>query len=236
MRIGIKFFRSVIANGFIAAVVVTIFLLSLGGGVVSVSTEADPIYKGASRNKVCLMVNVYWGTEYVPEMLAIFEEYDVKTTFFVGGSWVNANEEVFSQIVNAGHELGNHGYNHRNHSDITALANKQEILANHRLVSKICGVEMKFFAPPSGDFDAITLEIARDLGYTTIMWSKDTIDWRDHDKDLIRTRATKNIAGGDLVLMHPTEQTVAALPGIISDIKSKNLTVAPVSEVLAANE
>ncbi len=236
MRIGIKFFRSVIANGLIAAVVVALFLLSLGGGVVSVSAESDPIYKGANQNKVCLMVNVYWGTEYVPEMLAIFDKYDIKTTFFVGGSWVSANEEVFLQIVNGGHEIGNHGYNHRNHSDISVVANKQEILANHQLVNKICGVEMKLFAPPSGDFDAITLEITKDLGYTTIMWSKDTIDWRDHDSNLIRTRATKNISGGDLVLMHPTEQTVAALPDIISDIRAKNLTVAPVSEVIATNE
>ena len=91
---------------------------------------------------------------------------------------------------------------------------------------------MRLFAPPSGAFNGVTLEIAKELGYTTIMWSKDTIDWRDKDEDLIYKRATKNAAGGDLVLMHPTKATAAVLGRIIDELAKEGLTVAPVSEVI----
>ena len=64
------------------------------------------------------------------------------------------------------------------------------------------------------------------------MWSKDTIDWRDKDEDLIYKRATKNAAGGDLVLMHPTKATAAVLGRIIDELTKEGLTVAPVSEVI----
>ena len=67
-------------------------------------------------------------------------------------------------------------------------------------------------------------------GYKVIMWSKDTIDWRDHDTQKILSRATKNLESGDLILMHPTKNTLEALPQIIKDIKSQGFTLSTVSE------
>ncbi|MDE7395733.1 MAG: polysaccharide deacetylase, partial [Clostridiales bacterium] len=69
-----------------------------------------------------------------------------------------------------------------------------------------------------------------------VMWTRDTLDWRDHDTKKIFTRATKNIAGGDLILMHPTRNTVDALDRIIRVAKANNLIVSKVSEVLKADE
>ena len=64
------------------------------------------------------------------------------------------------------------------------------------------------------------------------MWSLDTIDWRDKDVSLIVKRATEKACGGDLILMHPTKETLEALPTIIDKLLLKGLTVAKVSEVL----
>ena len=91
---------------------------------------------------------------------------------------------------------------------------------------------MNLFAPPSGSFSQNTLDVASELGYKTIMWSKDTIDWRDKDSNLVYTRATKSIKGGDLVLMHPTKHTLEALPQIIDYYNSINMKVVTVSENL----
>ena len=77
-------------------------------------------------------------------------------------------------------------------------------------------------------------EACDELGYTVVMWTRDTIDWRDHDAALITQRATKNLAGGDLILMHPTAATVEALPAILDAIASAGLAVAPVSETIGA--
>lgn len=230
----LKFFRTVVANLAIVAVVGCLFAFGMGGSAVTAAAGNSPVYKGANPGKVSLMVNVYWGTEYIDGMLETFKANGVTTTFFVGGMWVRDNEEVFKRIVAAGHEIGNHGYFHKDHDKINAERNREEISATHNLVSAVSDVNMTLFAPPSGAFNAVTLEIAKELGYTTIMWSKDTIDWRDKDSKLIFTRATKNVSGGDLILMHPTAATAAALDSIIKAIKEKGLTVAPVGETIKA--
>jgi len=64
------------------------------------------------------------------------------------------------------------------------------------------------------------------------MWSKDTIDWRDKDANLVFSRATKNIEGGDLILMHPTEHTLKALPLILEYYSINGYTATTVSECL----
>ncbi|MBP3389804.1 MAG: polysaccharide deacetylase, partial [Clostridia bacterium] len=105
----------------------------------------------------------------------------------------------------------------------------------HQIVKSLSGVEMTLFAPPSGAYNDATLSVATSLGYKTIMWTLDTIDWRDQDKNLILSRATKNVKGGDLILMHPTAKTLEALPDIIDTLKAKGLEIAPVSETLGSS-
>ena len=68
------------------------------------------------------------------------------------------------------------------------------------------------------------------------MWSKDTIDWRDKDADLVYTRATQNISAGDTILMHPTEHTANALGKILQYYESVGLKAVTVSEILPADK
>ena len=91
---------------------------------------------------------------------------------------------------------------------------------------------MNLFAPPSGAYDKLTVSCADSLGYKTIMWTRDTIDWRDHDADLIYNRAIKNASGGDLVLMHPTQSTVEALPRIIEYFQTNGFNLTTVSQTI----
>ncbi len=197
------------------------------------STVGAPIYFGnRSSNKVCLMINVYWGSEYLEEMLEVFRQNDIKTTFFVGGYWVAKNNELLRKMVDEGHEIGNHGYHHKDHSIISSQQNKDEISVTEELVKSVAGVEMNLFAPPSGSFNEKVLSVAEKLGYRTIMWTHDTIDWRDQNVGLIKTRATQKTIGGDLILMHPTEKTAEVLGEIIATLKEKGLEMATVSQVL----
>jgi probable sporulation protein (polysaccharide deacetylase family) len=215
----------------------TVMALSFFSPIVTTafSSVTQPYYYGdKTSNKVCLMINVYWGTEYLEDMLEILKENDVKTTFFVGGCWVAKNNEMLQKIVDDGHEIGNHGYYHKDHSPISSQQNKDEIYTTQELVSAIAGVTTTLFAPPSGSFNNKVLSVAQNLGYKTIMWTHDTIDWRDKDADLIFTRATANTVGGDLILMHPTEKTLEALPNILATLKAKGLVLTTVSDVLGA--
>lgn len=201
----------------------------------SVSTSVNPnvIYQGnTSQNKVSFMINVYWGTEYIEDMLDVLDLYNVKTTFFVGGSWLAKNVEVAQEIYKRGHEIGNHGYNHKDHDKISYQQNYDEIHKTHLLVSANLGVEMDLFAPPSGAYNDTTVEVAMSLKYRTIMWTHDTIDWRDKDTDLIIKRATKNLSNGDLILMHPTKNTLEALSSILAYAGNNGFEATTVSEVI----
>lgn len=231
-----KAMGSLICNLVICAVVAIVFAVSLAPNALTVSGGSDPITKGESKTKVSLMVNVYWGTEYIPQMLEIFKKYNIKTTFFVGGMWACENEAVLKDIYEAGHEIGNHGYYHKDHKKLDYNRNKEEIEITHKVVKEILGYDMKLFAPPSGSYGEVTLKVAQELNYKTIMWTYDTIDWRDKDESLIIKRATQKISGGSLILMHPTLATTNSLEKIIEIILQKGLTVAPVSEVLETSQ
>lgn len=198
------------------------------------STGYSAIYRGNQDKKnATLMINIYWGTEYIEPMLEVLKEKNVKTTFFVGGYWVAQNEDMLKKIVSDGHEIANHGYYHKDQGELGLERNKEEISMNHKIVKSSCGVDMNLFAPPSGSYNSYTLEAAENLGYKTIMWTKDTIDWRDKDTSLILSRATKNMQNGDLILMHPTKCTLEALPDIIDAYQNAGFTLTTVTETIS---
>ena len=223
-----------ICNCVIVMMLCTLVFFSLEDTAELASSEgANPYYCGdINDNKISLMINVYWGTEYIEPMLEVFELYNVKATFFVGGSWVRENPSVLQKIFEAEHEIGNHGYLHKDHKTLSESRNREEIEITQSQIYELTGFNTRLFAPPSGSFGTSTLNVCKELNYSVIMWSKDTIDWRDKDSSLVYTRATKNAKGGDLVLMHPTEHTLKALPDILEYYKTNNLDAVTVSENL----
>ena len=189
------------------------------------------VYNGnRSRNNVSIMFNVYENTQVVNSIIDVLDQKGVKATFFVGGCWADDNEQTLLRIVQSGHEIGNHGYFHKDHKKLSYTENAQEIKNTGIVVKALCGAEMNLFAPPSGSFSPNTLKASYDLGYKVIMWSKDTIDWRDSDTSIIYNRATKNLVGGDLVLMHPKKHTLEVLPSIIDYYISVGFDVVSVSQ------
>ena len=226
--------RTIITNMIIFILLISIAAFTQNtSSITAFSTNDNVIRHGnLSSKNVCLMVNVYWGTDYIPQMLNIFREYNITTTFFVGGTWVNKNQELFESIVEAGHEIGNHGFFHKDGGKLSYLENLEEIQSTHNLVKSLSGINMNLFAPPSGTYGDATMQACENLGYKAILWTYDTIDWRDKDSNLIFTRATKNMAGGNLILMHPTQSTIDALPNIISKYISNGYTLTTVSKTL----
>ena len=221
------------SNLIIALVIACVggFAVFAGLSIVPTTAVSGVYYNGdTTKNDVTLMINVYWGTEYLDDMLEILDNYNVKTTFFIGGTWAVLNEDYLTKIYESRHELANHGYHHKDHDKLDEAGNLNEISTTHKIVKELTGVEMDLFAPPSGAYDSLTVTCAEQLGYHTIMWTRDTIDWRDHDSNLIYSRAVKNAKGGDLILMHPTEATVEALPKIIEFFQANNFNLTTVSE------
>lgn len=229
-----------VSNVIILAVLVSTFAVALWA-VAPKETDAEPtsaIYVGDENSgSVALMFNVYEKTETTLKIAKLLSEHGFRATFFVGGKWVERNGTALIRLYNMGMEIGNHGYLHRDHSTLNYDKNLDEITLAERLIDAFLKdfpdyENSKLFAPPSGAVGKDMFTACESLNYKVIMWTRDTIDWRDHDKDLIFARATKDIKAGDLVLMHPTEATLSALPKILEYIKSVGLKADTVSNVI----
>ena len=120
------------------------------------------------------------------------------------------------------------GFGSQGHAHAENLAEMQHC---QDLISLMTGYEMKLFAPPSGAYGNDTLQAAADMGYKVILWSRDTVDWRDKDSKLVYERAT-SAKGGDFVLMHPMEYTADALDGILKYYQKNGFSAVTVSENL----
>lgn len=225
---------NLLSNLIIVFLVVTVFAVSFlpqKSAPIYGGSRVNAIYNGNRENpNVSLMFNVYENTDVVNGIIDLLELKKVKATFFVGGCWADDNEETLKRILKLGHELGNHGYFHKDHKTLSYDKNVEEIKNTNTIVKALCGADLTLFAPPSGSFSSVTLDACNDLGYATIMWSKDTIDWRDKDRELIIKRATKNAENGDLILMHPKKHTLNALTDIIDFYLSKGFNLVTVSE------
>lgn len=229
-----RFFRKNAVNFMILAVVLSLYAATMTPQIRAVFYESKdkPVYQGADVPYCAIQCNVYQGAEYIPAMLEILRERNTRITWNMGGVFVDANASLTRRIAESGQELGNHGYRHLQHSTLSYEENCEEIRKCHEAVVRAAGVGMSIFAPPSGDYNDTTIRAARDLGYTPVMWSADTIDWRDQDVELILSRVRDKMDRGGILLIHPTAATLKALPQILDILEEKGLSVVPIGELL----
>ena len=89
------------------------------------------------------------------------------------------------------------------------------------------------FAPPSGDFNQQTVSVAAELGYKTVLWTVDTVDWQRPAPTVIIDRVIGKVKNGALVLVHPTKPTLEALPVILDHLANMGYQCVTVTELLA---
>ncbi len=222
---------SVIVNVVLCAIIACVCVVGFGSGAAEqVATGGDSVYYRAEKpSGVSLMFNVYENTDNVYKILDILDGYSAKATFFMGGCWADDNIDCVREVAARGHEIGSHGYFHKDHSKLNYAQNLAEIRPSVKLLNAMLNTQICLFAPPSGAFCSATVSAAEELNLKTVMWSRDTVDWRDNDVNLIVSRATKNLANGEFILMHPKDVTVNALPKVLEYIKNNGLTAVTVS-------
>ena len=130
-----------------------------------------------------------------PKILDILEKYHIKATFFIVGENVKNYPDVVEQILNRGHEIGNHTYTHD-------CINRKEIEACEKVIYELTDYKTKLFRPPEGAINQTIKYISAGLGYDIILWNIDTRDW-DHTLPYdISQNVMKKIAAGSIILMH----------------------------------
>ena len=197
---------------------------------------AVPIYRGnPHKPAAAMMFNVAWGTEYLPSILNILKQEKVKATFFLDGSWLQKHPNEAKRIKNNGHEIGNHAFSHPMMSRLSSERIREELVKTEKLIAQFLQLKSRWFAPPAGDYNQQVVEQAYQYKMNTVLWTVDTVDWKKSSSPAWMIQRVKNQLGnGSLLLMHPTDRTVKALPEMIRIGKRKGIKWGTVSEVLSS--
>ncbi|NLK08260.1 MAG: polysaccharide deacetylase family protein [Firmicutes bacterium] len=202
---------------------------------VMVMGESAPqaIYRGdPAQPLMSFAVNVDWGQEVLPDMLRIFEKENVRVTFFVTGRWAKLYPDVLREMAEAGHEIANHGMQHDHPLQLGDWALTMHILENQKLLTEIIGSPVQLYAPPYGEVDRRIVATANNLGFHTIMWTIDTIDWQEPSVETTVRRVVDKAENGAIVLMHPKPNTAKALPQMIEGLRQKGFLLVPIGHLL----
>jgi len=176
-----------------------------------------------------------WGNEDTAQILEILKKHNVHVTFFMTGGWVENYPEDVKAILAAGHDLGNHSENHKNMSQLTTAQQEDELMKVHNKVKELTGYEMDLFRPPYGDYDNTVILTAKKLGYYTVQWDVDSLDWKDYGVDSVIKTVTehKHLGNGSIILCHNgAKYTAQALDSMLTVLKEKGYEIVPVSELI----
>lgn len=201
-------------------------------------SEETPIYCVDTENKdICLTFDVNWAErDYLDSILNILDKYNAKGTFFVMGGWVNYSEENVKKlkaIDEGGHEIGNHSYMHPSFTKITQNKMKEELEKTDDVIEKYTGKKPKVFRFPSGDYNKDAFLAVRKMGYSTIQWNADSVDWKELGAKIEYDKVMKEIKPGAILLFHNNAKyTPDNLDKIIKVLQDQGYSFKTVSEVI----
>jgi len=192
----------------------------------------DGIYVGDTSKKVIyLTFDEGYENGYTPKILDVLKENDVKTIFFVTGSYIDRNPELIQRMLDEGHQIGNHSISHPSLPDVDYEKLEQELLGLDDKLYEKFGVRTKYMRPPSGEYSERVLAAAQQLGYKTIFWSFAYDDWyadKIRGADYAYNKVMANLHNGAVMLLHAVSKDNAdALDRIIKDIKAQGYEIRP---------
>jgi len=197
---------------------------------------AAPIYRGHPKKEtITLLINVSWGTEFIPDILETLKKEEVKANFFLEGKWAFEHPNIVKMIDEQNHIIGNHAYNHPDMARMDRDEIYEQINRTNEILQAITGKSPQWFAPPSGSFNDEVVQVADDLGMETILWTVDTIDWKKPSVSVMLNRVLTKLHSGATILMHPTDPVSKGLAELIREIKKKGYRITHIEDHLSSS-
>ena len=193
-----------------------------------------PIYSVEREDKVVsISFDCAWGTEYTDDILKALKVSDVRATWFMVEFWTEKYEDFVKNISEAGHEIGTHSSTHSYMSKQNAEEIKLELSSSAEAIEKITEKKVELFRPPYGDYDDELIKTASELGYYTIQWDVDSLDWKDLSAADIAMRVINGVKNGSIILMHNNGlHTAEAVPIILETLKNRGYSFVPIGELI----
>lgn len=169
-------------------------------------------------------------------VLEKLEQYHVKATFYLLASAINDKSgPMLQMMIDGGHEIGVHGWNHERMTQFSASENKKRLEKAAAEISSWIdgGYEPKTMRPPGGNKDGKVTRGAKDAGMAVIIWSVDTLDWKTQNVQKIMEVVKKQTKNGAIILCHDHHKpTLDALDEMIPWLLEQGYDLVTVSELL----
>jgi peptidoglycan-N-acetylglucosamine deacetylase len=166
-------------------------------------------------------------------LLAVLKHEQVPATFFVVGKMAARYPQLIRDIAAEGHELANHTYTHPTLSNLSDREVLEELDQTRAVVRRLTGRDTVLFRPPGGDFTRRVVRITGRAGYRMVLWTVLVPDVRGATPVAMQRRILRHINNGGIVLMHSgMPNTIAMLPTVIHELKSRGYRFVTVSDLM----
>lgn len=168
-------------------------------------------------------------------ILDTLKENDIKATFFVVGQHLKSRPELAPKIVDGGHVLANHTWNHPTYKMGKEQA-ESEVGRTAELIYELTGMTTTLFRPPGGVLNNGLADFVKNRKHVVVMWSADSVDWHYMSAQEITNNVVRRATNGGIVLLHdgggPRMHVVKALPQIIEQLTKQGYKFVTVPELL----
>lgn len=196
-----------------------------------------------NKNLIALTFDDGPDSHYTPQILDILKDKNVRATFFVMGQQIEHFPELMKRIVDEGHGIANHTWSHPRLPRVTTSKLREEVTSTQNIMEKTVGRKPDLFRPPFGAITKSDALVLQQMGFRTIMWTVDTLDWSGLSAEEILEIVHRDISPGGIILQHnfqphaPTARlldgSVEALPQIIDDLRGQGYQFVTVQTLLA---
>ena len=145
-------------------------------------------------------------------ILKKLSEEKIKALFFCVGENVQKYPESIQQIKNEGHSFGNHTFNHKILSKISADEKDYQIISVNKIFIDQFNINLKYFRPSHGRFQLSTSSLMKKHQLKNIMWSLLTYDYKN-DFSIVKFAIEKYLKPNSIIVLHDSNKS----KNIISD-------------------
>lgn len=175
--------------------------------------EADAVPK-----KIALTFDDGPG-KYTEALLDGLKERNVKATFFVLGTNAESHRDLLKRMVEEGHVVGNHTYNHVELTEMAVDDACTELRKTNELIYQVTGQSTIYVRPPYGEWND---QLSKNCNMIRVLWSIDPLDWSIHNRDKIVKHIVENADDGSIILLHDIfENSVEAALAVVDELKKE---------------
>lgn len=168
-------------------------------------------------------------SDYDLKLIDLLVDSHSTATFFVVGNRIESFPNSIHKMVESGMEVGNHTYNHKSLTGLSASAIKTQITKTNDIFKNMTGRDLTSLRPSYG---AVNKKVLLQVELPVVLWNIDTLDWKTRNADKVYEVIMNNAEDGDIVLMHSLYQsTVDAVERSIKELYKKGFQVVSVSEL-----